>query len=363
MSEKAGEHIVVAGATGLVGRAAVEHFARAGYRTTALSRRSMFETYGAEFRPVDLGDRVACEAALGDIRDCTRIVFAALHEEPDLVAGWHSEAQIRRNGAMLANMVDVIAAASRSLRHVTIFQGPKAYGGHVQPIAPTSRELRDDRRDIANFYWVQQDYLERKAREGGWAWTVLRPSMVIGEGVGAAMNLVAAIGVYAALLKERGEPLYFPSTAGNIFEPSDTDLIARAIDWSGTSTTAANRVFNLTNGEVFAMQDLGPAIAAALGMEPGPVRPVEFVREMPSRTAEWDRIRARYSLRAPGFEEYLGHSWQFIDFCFTKGEDLVAGLVSTVAIRQAGFAETMYSDEMFTKWFRRYQADGLLPPP
>ena len=93
------------------------------------------------------------------------------------------------------------------------------------------------------------------------------------------------------------------------------------------------------------------------------MRPIEFVREMPPRAGEWDATRRKYGLRAPGFDDYLGHSWQFIDFCFTKGEDLVAGLTSTVAIRQAGFHEAMYSDDMFTKWIKRYQADGLLPPP
>ena len=90
---------------------------------------------------------------------------------------------------------------------------------------------------------------------------------------------------------------------------------------------------------------------------------VELMLNISTRAAEWDAIRAKYGLRAPGFDAYLGHSWQFIDFCFTKGEDLVAGLTSTVAIRQAGFHEAMYTDDMFTKWFKRYQADGLLPPP
>src|SRR5688572_21828825 len=98
MTDEADEHIIVTGATGLVGRAAVEHFARAGYRTTAVSRRPMFDSYGANFVAVDLADRAACEAAFGGIGDCTRIVFAALHEEPELVAGWLSEAHIRRNG-------------------------------------------------------------------------------------------------------------------------------------------------------------------------------------------------------------------------------------------------------------------------
>lgn len=356
------EHIVVTGATGLVGRAAVEHFTQAGHRVTAISRRPPFDTYGAEHRFVDLADRSACQTALSDIRDCTRIVFAALHEEPDLAAGWLTDAHVRRNGEMLSNLVDVISDASPSLRHVTILQGPKAYGAHVKHIRPDSREGRDERRDVPNFYWAQQDYLEQKGREVGWAWTVMRPSIVIGESVGGTMNMIAALGVYAALLKAKGEPLHYPSPFFTAFESTDTDLMARAIDWAGQSATAANRVFNITNGEVFMVKDLWPQIADALGMKPGEDRPVSFVKSMPEQAAEWDAVRAQYGLRAPAMEAYLGTSWQFMDFCFGLRPSAMPNLISTVALRQAGFHEAMYTDAMFAKWFAKYQADRLLPP-
>src|SRR6185369_1859888 len=107
-TDKAQEHVLITGATGVVGRAAVEHFAHAGYRTTAISRRTPFNLYGAEFLPVDLADRAACEAAFGGITDCTRIVFAAVEDQPDLVAGWLDQEHVDRNGLMLRNMVDVV---------------------------------------------------------------------------------------------------------------------------------------------------------------------------------------------------------------------------------------------------------------
>ena len=36
--------------------------------------------------------------------------------------------------------------------------------------------------------------------------------------------------------------------------------------------------------------------------------------------------------------------------------------MSSIKIRQAGFHETLYSDDMLAKWFARYQGDRLLPP-
>jgi nucleoside-diphosphate-sugar epimerase len=361
VTDKAQEHVLVIGATGLVGRAVVEHFARAGYRTTAISRRTPFDSYGADFVSVDLADRAACEAAFSSITDCTRIVFAAVDDQADLVAGWLDQDHVDRNGAMLRNMVDVVTRASPSLRHVAILQGPKAYGAHVKPIRPDSREIRDDVRDIPNFYWPQQDYLAERGGEAGWSWTIFRPSMVVGEAIGGGANVVAGIGVYAALQKARGEPLYFPSTVATAVEATDTELMARAIEWAGSSPGAANRVFNITNGEVFILRDLWPQIAEVLGMEPGEDRIQNFAKTMPARAGEWDRIRERYGLRAPALDSFIRQSWQFLDFVFV-GRPVPPILTSTVALRQAGFCEALYTDEMFAKWFARYQADGLLPP-
>ena len=49
---------------------------------------------------------------------------------------------------MLRNMVDIVSRASPGLRHVTILQGPKAYGAHVRPIRPDSREIRAAQKNI-----------------------------------------------------------------------------------------------------------------------------------------------------------------------------------------------------------------------
>jgi len=274
--DRAHEHVLITGATGVVGRAAVEHFAKAGYRTTAISRRTPFDLYGAKFISVDLADRAACEAAFGGITDCTRIVFAAVEDQPDLVAGWLDQEHVDRNGLMLRNMVDVVTAVSPSLKHVTILQGPKAYGAHVKPIRPDSREIRDDLRDIPNFYWPQQDYLVERGGEAGWSWTIFRPSMVTGEAIGGHANPVAAIGVYAALQKARGEPLYFPSTGSMWYEATDTDLMRLRPGWlakggaegliCAATPEGAGIALKVEDGN---MRALRPALASFLGLDDG----------------------------------------------------------------------------------------------
>jgi len=356
-------HLLVAGASGLVGRAAVEHFARRGWRVTAVSRRPPIDGYGARFVSVDLADADACRAAFADA-GITHLAFAALHEEPQLVEGWLQEAQIERNRAMLANLVEALDGAASPLDHVVIVQGPKAYGVHVGPMPVPSRENRDERRDVPNFYWAQEDYL--KARQPGkrWHWTVLRPGLVIGEAVGAAMNLVAAIGVYAALQRHRGEPLYYPGSRDLVAQPTDTDLMAAAFEWCFASEAADNQIFNVTNGEMMSLKALWPVIAETLGMEPAEPRPIHFVEALGGCGDEWDAIRQRWGLNAEALDAFIGKSFQFADFCLTLGGENPGppSMMSPIKIRQAGFAEFLDSETMVVKWLRRYMADGLLPP-
>jgi nucleoside-diphosphate-sugar epimerase len=357
------DHVLVAGASGLVGRAAMEHFARKGVKTTALSRRKPYDAYGAAWASLDLADAAACRERLSGLTDVTQVVFAALHEEEDLVAGWLQDRHVQRNGAMLRNLVEVIDAASPGLRNIVLLQGPKAYGVHVGGMRPASREDRDERRDVPNFYWAQEDWLKAKQVGRPWGWTVIRPGLVVGMAVGGAMNLIAALGVYSALLKARGEPLAWPGGAGGLIEATDTDLMADAFDWAAGAEAARNQIFNITNGESFSLKDQWPGIAAALGMEVGPDIPLGFAEALPAAAGEWDQIRARHGLRAPPLDAFIGQSFQFADFVLarTQAQAPPPSNMSTIKIRCAGFNKTLYSDEMFAKWFARYQADGLLP--
>lgn len=358
-------HIIITGASGLVGRAAMEHFAKSGYRTTAVSRRRPLDTYGARHLSVDLADEAACREAFGAMYDVTQIVFAALHEEPDLVSGWTRASHVDRNGLMLRNTVEPIAKASRALRNITILQGPKAYGVHVKGMRIGAREDRDEDRTIPNFYWAQEDYLKDRQQGAGWGWTVLRPSLVVGMAVGGAMNALAAIGVYAALLKSRGEPLHYPGGVPVPMEATDTDLMARAIEWIGHSEAAQNQTFNLVNGELFTLKDQWRVIADCFGMAVGEDRPMSFVEALPAQAAAWDAIRAKAGLAAPAMDAFLGQSLQFADFVLAPGrtEPVAGSAMSSIKIRRAGFNETLYTDEMLRKWYAKYQADRLLPRP
>ena len=105
--------ILVAGATGLVGHAAMKHFAAVeGREVVAVSRRRPNETHGARWLPLDLTDRAACEAMAPEFAGVTHLVYAALYERPGLVAGWQEEEQIRTNDRMLRNLMAPLERAA-----------------------------------------------------------------------------------------------------------------------------------------------------------------------------------------------------------------------------------------------------------
>ena len=363
-------HVLVAGASGLVGYAAMKHFAGlADCKVTAVSRRRPAETFGARFISVDLTDAQHCAEIFGAMGDVTHLVYAALFEKPGLVKGWVEDDQIATNGQMLRNLFEPLEKAASGLQHVTFLQGTKAYGVHVRALAVPAREDRSEMREQKNFYWEQEDYIRAKQAGREWAWTILRPQIICGLAIGAPLNAIAALGVYGALLKEEGKPLYYPGGASGVVEAVDTGLLARAIGWAGETQAARNGAFNVTNGDVFTWNTVWPAIADAMGMQAGPPMPQSLELTMPARAGDWDRVRAKYGLVSPGLIEFVGSSFQFADMLL--GYDVERGaprahtppfLVSTVKIRRAGFQDVMDTEEMFRHNFREFQEKLLLPP-
>jgi hypothetical protein len=183
----------------------------------------------------------------------------------------------------------------------------------------------------------------------------------MGMAVGGAMNLLGAIGVYAALLKRQGEPLHFPGSRGGISQPTDTDLMARAIEWAGHAEAARNQVFNIANGDLFSLAEMWPVIADSLGMEVGDDKPFGFVEQFPQHAGQWDAIRSEQGLISPDIASFMGQSTQFADWIFARAVAGLRGSISTVKLQNAGFTEAMYSEDMFRKWFARYQQAGLIP--
>jgi nucleoside-diphosphate-sugar epimerase len=290
--------VLIAGASGLLGVAAIERFLDAGWDVVATSRRQPTLPSGREYQFVaaDLRDAAATRPLLGALTDITHIVYTALYEKPDLVAGWSDPEQIDINNAMLRNVVEPVVESSPIFTHISILQGTKYYGVHLHPIPIPARES-DPRDPHPNFFHDQQDYVRDMGARHGFSYTALRPQLVTGPTPGA-LNVLPAIGAYGAIRRETGEPFSFPGGPSFVWEVADANLVADVMVWAADAPQAVNEAFNITNGDVFEWRSVWPALAATLGVTTGHDQPMSLAQYLDDKADVWQRIVARHDLSA-----------------------------------------------------------------
>jgi nucleoside-diphosphate-sugar epimerase len=344
--------LVIAGALGLTGRAVLEYFETCGdWDIVALSRRSPNFSTRATFIKVDLADAQNVRDALGHLNDVTHIVYAVL-SETDAVAA---------NLAMLRNLMDVVEPTNPKLAHISLLQGGKAYGAHLGQMKLPGKES-DPRHMPPNFYYSQEDLLRTRQAGKQWFWTVFRPMALVGSSLGSPMNILNAIGVYAAICRELDVPFSFTGAQhAQIGQLTDVRLLARAIAWAGTCAAAQNQIFNVTNGDMVVWQNIWPCLARRLGVEPAPPRPMPLSVMMADKAPVWDRAVLRHGLIPHQYDDLVGASWQFADSLFGYGMPANVALLSSVKIRKAGFGDCIDSEDMFDEWIDRLQGERVLP--
>ena len=353
--------ILIVGATGLAGAAALRHFSTTpGWEVTGLSRRRPAGVGNVNHLSLDLTDDAACRAAFRDTAVFTHMLYGALYEEASLETSWRSHAQQNVNLTMLRNVLDGVEAHGK-LQHVTILQGGKAYGSHLGRVPVPAKE-RWPRMPHEIFYWQQEDLLRERAAAGGWAFNILRPQMILGHTLASPMNMIAAIGAYACILREAGEPLHFPGGGIYVTACTDSRLIAQATEFCALNPAVAGETFNVVNGDAVVWLDMWPTIAAFFNMPVGEQKPLQLAEAMPVRAAEWDRMVERHGLERRSLHDIVGASWQFADLTFGYGKVRMPDrLMSPIKIRKAGFAECMDTEDSVLYWLGEMQKARLLP--
>ena len=314
---------------------------------------------------LDLRDPAACKEAAKGFTNVTHVIYTAVFELPGLVPGWSEKIQMDTNLQMLQNLLDPLTGAAKGLKHVSLLQGTKAYGVHVRPMLVPARENRSEMHEQPNFYWNQERYVRGLQQGKPWAWSILRPVLIVGDSVGSAMNVIPALGVYAAMMRRAGKKkLDYPGGVGRVAQAVDADLLARAIAWSGEEVKAYNEIFNVSNGDVFVWPNVWPAIAEALGFAAGAHVPLSLDREIRPREEEWAEIRRQHGLASGNLKDFVGQSFEYADYTmgFGRTQPGPPALVSTIKLMQAGFTEVMDTEAMFRKAFREMQEKKLLPP-
>jgi nucleoside-diphosphate-sugar epimerase len=150
--------VLVAGAQGVIGRAAAEHFSKEADTTVyAVSRRPVVGLENVHPISADLLDPADTRTKLEALKDVTHVIFGAYVEKDPPTE------RSSVNVALLRNLMDAVEESAPNLQHVTIYQGGKAYGADLGPFKTPARE--DDPRLMSpNFYYDQEDHLRQRQK-------------------------------------------------------------------------------------------------------------------------------------------------------------------------------------------------------
>ncbi|MCC2657721.1 MAG: dependent epimerase/dehydratase family protein [Panacagrimonas sp.] len=361
--------VLIAGALGLTGRAAVRHFESKGWEVVGLSRRTPDQAYRdlggktTTYIAVDLRDPADCEAKLSTLTDVTHVVYAAVYETSDLKAGWVGGAEdfVGINVKMLGNFLDVMLKTAPGLQHMTVFQGAKAYGAHTGAMKLPAKES-DPRLISVGFYTPQEELVKARQKGKSWTWTIVRPQMISGFATGAPISCLPGVGVYAAVCRELGLPLRFTGRADGPLEAVDVDLLAKVLEWAATSPRAANEIYNVGNGDCFCWTHVYPRIAREVfDMDIAPPHTDYLSVVMADKADIWDDIVQRYGLQKYAMRDLVA-SWQIVDFFLDYGDRNRLSILSTIKLRKHGFHECEDSEDMIVRQLKDMQAAKVLPP-
>lgn len=330
---------LVVGANGVIGGNLIDHLLTLeDWDIVGLSRRGGLSAGRLRYVAVDLLDREATRDALSGLTQVTHIFYAAFQDRPS----WAE--LVPPNLAMLVNVVDAIEPVATNLSHISLMQGYKVYGAHLGPFKTPARES-DANHMPPEFNIDQQAFLERRQIGTDWTWSALRPSVVIGFGLGNPMNLAMVIAVYASMSKQLGLPLRFPGKPGaydSLLEMTDAGLLARATVWAATTPSCANQALNITNGDLFRWSEMWPRIARYFELDVAPPLPMSLSTIMADKEPLWNDMVAGQGLANTPYADVS--SWGFGDAVFSWNYDFFA---DGSKARRLGFHEHIDTAEMF----------------
>ena len=111
---------------------------------------------------------------------------------------------------LISNFIEGLKLAELTPKRFLLQTGAKHYGFHIGPATSPSFET-DPRITLENnFYYPQEDILEKYCKEIGAGWNVVRPSYIIGAVRDNLLNHMVGFAVYASVQAHLGQPLAFP---------------------------------------------------------------------------------------------------------------------------------------------------------
>jgi len=322
------KHALIVGASSIVGyQLATLLLSEGNWKVTGIARHKKDYVKNIKYYRIIECDLLApaeeLKKSLGsEVKDVTHVFFMTWIPKST------EEEQIKVNKTLFQNVIDLVENSSSSLEHLYLQTGSKYYAMHLGPekggmVTPCKEE---DPRRGPNFYYDLEDYLVESASKRNLKWSVARPPCILGFTVDTAMNLGVSFAIYALVMKELGKPLIFPyghKAFHCLRELADNRVVARFIFWliNENYPQNKNQAFNVTNGDLYRMEQLWHKIADYFGMEVEVTHDTNFNLKnfMNENKEAWDRIVSRHGLKKYDLNS-LG-TWDFMELMLKREWD------------------------------------------
>lgn len=292
--------VAITGGSGFIGRKLVERHLARGDAVRVLTRRP----------PAAAGLPAGATAFVGDLAHHADL--RAFVDQADVL--YHCAGEIRDPARMAALHVGgtrgLIAAASHrigrwvQLSSVGVYGQPRA--GRITEASPL-----DPRGPYETTKRLSDDLVQAAGEAGAFQWSMLRPSIVFGEG----MPNQSLFQLIRMIDRERFFFIGKPGASANYIP---VDNVVYALLLCALQPAAAGRIFNLS--DYATLEDFVAMIAAALGKEPPRRRLPEFaaralagagtalIRGFPLTPSRVDAMTTRVFYPADAIANALGYT-------------------------------------------------------
>jgi nucleoside-diphosphate-sugar epimerase len=352
---------LIFGVSGIVGRNLAEHLAaRGGWKIIGVSRNAHkdLKFKGARMIACDLRDAAATRKALRAASGATHLFFCTWSRQEN------ETENCQVNGAMLRSALEG-ACATAPIRHAALVTGLKHYLGSFDTYASHQLDtpFTEDQPRLPgeNFYYVQEDILFGMAAENRFTWSVARPHTIIGFAPGNAMNLGTSLATYATICREIGRPFVFPGSPqsyNGLVDMTDAGILAEHLAWEATTRKAANRAFNVVNGDFFRWRKMWTLVSAYFELEPAayPGHASPLAETFASIGPTWDRIVRKHGLQPNKIEQIA--PWWHLDADLGRTQECVTDMSRS---RELGFLGYRRTWDTLRALFDRLRAKQIIP--
>ena len=207
--------------------------------------------------------------------------FSYIQPPPGKTGLWaNAEELVRVNSLLLSNFVEALKLAEVKPKRFMLQTGAKNYGVHLGP-TKVPQEESDPRITLEpNFYYPQEDIVNKFCKETGCSWNVCMPGPILGAVPDAAMNVAFPLAVYAAVCRKLGQPLEYPGdgAAWQMNQSMSSSMMNAYMEEWAVLFGPPDQKYNTGDSSAFAWEKFWPRLAGWYGLESsGPQDDDEYV--------------------------------------------------------------------------------------